>query len=264
MLKYAEIFNHHTGEFEPTLLVDYQMKDDPFIEKFLVTHNNWMSNLSNIMNNATNPHDILKWRALTCEWMRDFRNHPRMSFASVTNAIAIFDIILSKSTVHKEKIQLTAIIAMLISSKIHDDDSLLIDDILQDMCEYYKLDEIKQKEYEIVRLLDWKIDQITPSAYIANCKLPHDVSEIALHIAELTTVTTISMRLSPANIAIMSIYHAIRLLGDEPSRNSTRTVITISSLKIPFIQQYYCDMISERTELIEWFRMWYERPSIWV
>ncbi|QYB17521.1 cyclin-B2-2 [Pacmanvirus S19] len=182
---------------------------------------------NNVQNNSQN---IFIYRANVIKWLFKIRYLPQLmkiSNASIYNTIEIIDMFLASNFVHKSQIKLLAMGALVISSKFYDDNPLEPLHIFN-ICNDYPISDIIEAEQELLDFLDWQISIITPYTYISNLDTTDDIREVALIIYEKFSMKKSFLDQNPANIAIVCIFFAYRLLGELSDTDYNQAFIAIS------------------------------------
>ncbi|SIP85883.1 Cyclin-like protein [Pacmanvirus A23] len=181
-------------------------------------------------NNQNNGQNIFIYRSRVIKWIYKIRQLPQLmtiSHASIYNTIEIIDTFLASNFVHKTQIKLLAISALIISSKYYDD-TPLEPLCMVNVCGDYPIVDILEAEHELLNFLDWQISLVTPYKYISNLDITDDIREVALIIYERFSMRKSFVDQNPANIAIVCIFFAYRLLGEISDNNYNQAFIAIS------------------------------------
>lgn len=217
-LKYYESVNNvNPAVDDHTIIIGFTAEYSPFTEKLFDADLQWKSSYDSVSENAANDRErIYKWRAIMHIWIQKWREHDQLSYASITNAMAIFDVILSRRRIPKSKLHILGVISIIISSKWHDDNNIEICGARDSICKKYSIQELVRFEHAVINFLDWKVEYVTAATYISNTELQIDVREVSLKIAEIIATTPTGLKIAPANLAAICIFCGYRLLGETP------------------------------------------------
>jgi hypothetical protein len=107
------------------------------------------------------------WRARLFEWLFEFVGEFGVSVSTVATAINFVDRYLSRVSTKKGLLQLVALAAMLVASKLHETAHAMSIATLQGLAEGIYLDsDIRLMELELLRVLNWQLDAVSPYCFL--------------------------------------------------------------------------------------------------
>jgi hypothetical protein len=159
---------------------------------------------------------LLERRTALINWVRNTIQHPYLSDASISNAVELIDKYVLEHTFDDRTMYSIGAAALLISSKWHDDNNLQIGDI-PSIRKELSVNRAHRAEVKMVNYFDWKIEEVTPYAYLANCNLQPKVRPLALYLSRLFSITDMYLVNSPLEIAAICVFIANRLYNVAPA-----------------------------------------------
>jgi len=120
------------------------------------------------------------WRARLFEWLLEFVDEFGISITTVTAAMNYVDRYLSRVSTKKCILQLVALAAVCITSKLFESRPIGIDE-LQSLAEgIYLESDIRLMELELLRVLSWRLHPVSPYSFLRHLILYFDSVDIAL------------------------------------------------------------------------------------
>jgi hypothetical protein len=102
------------------------------------------------------------WRRRVTEWLLEFQEEFGISQDTVAVAVNYMDRYLSKKSTEKEIVQLLAMGAIFVAAKLHETYSIGMKELQALADEVYLASDIKLMELELLGVLQWNLNPITP------------------------------------------------------------------------------------------------------
>ena len=172
----------------------------------------------------TNHGDINeKMRAILVEWLIEVHYKFKLLPETLFLTINLIDRYLEKQVIHRTKLQLVGVTAMLIASKYEEIYAPEVKDFVYITDKAYQKDEILKKEFEMLMILDFSI--CTPSSYrflerfskVAN--LNSKQFNLARYLIELPLIEYRMLKYTPSNLAASAVYLTLKILPNVDENN---------------------------------------------
>ena len=160
------------------------------------------------------------WRSKVASWLLEFEDEFGLSQDTIFVAVNYMDRYLSQVSTKRSLLQLLAMSAILVASKLHEACPLLVSDLRELADGTYAESDIKLMELELLRVIQWKLHPVTPQAVmshlilsVADAATQHAVLEDAVTFLDVALPETEFMKFAPSVQATASVLCAFETSG---------------------------------------------------
>jgi hypothetical protein len=160
------------------------------------------------------------WRSKVASWLLEFEDEFGLSQDTIFVAVNYMDRYLSQVSTKRSLLQLLAMGAILVASKLHEACPLRMSDLRELADGTYAESDIKLMELELLRVIQWKLHPVTPQAvmshlilYVADAATQHAVLEDAVTFLDVALPETEFMKFAPSVQATAAVLCAFETSG---------------------------------------------------
>jgi hypothetical protein len=160
------------------------------------------------------------WRSKVASWLLEFEDEFGLSQDTIYVAVNYMDRYLSQVSTKRSLLQLLAMGAILVASKLHEACPLRMSDLRELADGTYAESDIKLMELELLRVIQWQLHPVTPQAvmshlilYVADVATQHAVLEDAVTFLDVALPEPEFMKFAPSVQATAAVLCAFETSG---------------------------------------------------